>query len=94
MLRAISAVTNRPEKLLPPINSYGFRLTKYKRPQRSELGPVTREKHAAPHHVRDSTIKSGGPNRLCILTWIKERECDPAVGLCAAPLWQKGAVVQ
>jgi hypothetical protein len=27
---------------------------------------------------------------LWILTWIKERECDPAVGLCTAPFSQKG----
>ena len=29
--------------------------------------------------------------KLCILTWIKERECDPAVGLCAAPFSSLGA---
>jgi hypothetical protein len=35
-----------------------FLLAKYKRPRRWKPGPVTKEENAAPHHVRDSTIKA------------------------------------
>jgi hypothetical protein len=44
--------------ILSPIISYGFRLAKYKRPQRWKPGPVIQEENAAPHHEWDSTIKA------------------------------------